>query len=144
MARHAASDRLALTRPALTRLASTRSPGESESTCMIACSQLGCGTVGVSASAAGFAKFEEYLDIGELGFVIVASVHRVPILPCEMSLAHFIHQCLTQMLFASAAEMGVAQKRLRGVVVDALPVGVVAADADPAQRRIDTFFAQNP
>ena len=34
--------------------------------------------------------------------------------------------------------------RLRGVIVDALPVGVVAADADPTQRRIDTFFAQNP
>ena len=34
--------------------------------------------------------------------------------------------------------------RQRGVVVDALPVGVEAADADPTQRRIDSFFAQHP
>ena len=34
--------------------------------------------------------------------------------------------------------------RQRGVVVDALPVGVEASDADPTQRRIDSFFAQNP
>lgn len=47
------------------------SPGESESTCMIVCSQLGFGMVGVPASAADFAKFEEYLDIGELGFVLL-------------------------------------------------------------------------
>ena len=34
--------------------------------------------------------------------------------------------------------------RQRGVVVDALPVGVEDANADPTQRRIDSFFAQNP
>jgi hypothetical protein len=85
-------------------------PEESESTCMIVCSQLGFGMMGLPASAAYFAKFAEYLDIGELGSVIVASVHRVPMLPCEISLAHFTHHSLTQMLFASAADMGAAQK----------------------------------
>ena len=85
-------------------------PEESESTCMIVCSQLGFGMVGLPASAAYFAKFAEYLDIGELGSVIVASVHRVPMLPCEISLAHFTHHSLTQMLFVSAADMGAAQK----------------------------------
>ena len=34
--------------------------------------------------------------------------------------------------------------RQRGVVVDALPVGVEDANADPTQRRIDFFFTQNP
>ena len=34
--------------------------------------------------------------------------------------------------------------RQHGVVVDALPVGVEDANADPTQRRIDSFFAQNP
>ena len=78
---------------------------------MIVCSQLGFGMVGVPASAADFLKFAEYLDSGDLGFVIVVFVHRVPMLPCEILLAHFIQQCLTQMLFASAAERGAAQKR---------------------------------
>ena len=85
-------------------------PEESESTGMIVCSPLGFGMVGVPASVADLAKFAEYLDIGELGFVIVASVHCVTMLPCEISLAHFMHHCLTQMLFASAADMGAAQK----------------------------------
>ena len=86
-------------------------PDVRESTCMIVCSQLGFGMVGVPASAADFVKFAEYLDSGDLGFVIVAFVHRVPMLPCEISLAHFTPQCLTQILFASAAERGAAQKR---------------------------------
>ena len=34
--------------------------------------------------------------------------------------------------------------RQRGVVVDVLPVGAEDANADPTQRRIDSFFAQNP
>ena len=33
--------------------------------------------------------------------------------------------------------------RQRGVVVDALPVGVEDADADATQRRIDSFFTRN-
>jgi hypothetical protein len=56
------------------------SPEEIESACMIICSQLGFDTLGVPASAEDSVKFEAYRYSGELGSVIVAYVHRVPML----------------------------------------------------------------
>ena len=56
------------------------SPDEIESACMTICSQLGFDMLGVPASAEDSVKFEAYRCSGELGSVIVAYVHRVPML----------------------------------------------------------------
>ena len=53
-------------------------PEEIESACMTIRSQLGYEPLGVPASVEDGVMFEAYRQSGELGSVIVASVHRVP------------------------------------------------------------------